>query len=75
MSFKDRANRIQIFFELFLPPPPPPPPLNLSIVVILLLKFFYCVEKTSKLMLAKGSAAEQISANWFLTEFLVLLLV
>lgn len=31
--------------------------------------------KTSELMLAKGSAAEQNSANCFLTEFLVLLLV
>ena len=35
----------------------------------------FTVGKTSKLMLAKGSAAEENSANCFLTEFLVLLLV
>ena len=62
MSFKD-SNASVFPFKLSIP-----------IVVILLLRFFYC-EKTSELMLAKGSAAEQSSANWFLTEFLVLLLV
>lgn len=39
MSFKDRANRIQIFFELFLPPPLQIKPLNSchSLAQILLL--------------------------------------
>lgn len=68
--YKDRESRIQIFSSFFLQTP------SLSVVVILLLKFFHCgKKKPSKLMLAKGSAAEQNSANWFLTEFLVLLLV